>query len=454
MKYLLAAAAAASFVLAQAPPAPATLAIRDARVVTVSGAVLDKGTVVIRDGLIDAVGADAAVPPGAWIVEGEGLTVYPGLIDALSSWGLPNNLGPQQGGGRGGRGGPQAPPNAPGGRTVQTNSALDRPATTSWIKAGDELVPDAAALERSRNAGFTNALAFPMRGIFAGQGSAINLAGTLPREMVLEPALGQYITMNPSGTGYPASLMGTISYIRQVYWDAARYKLIEEDYARDPSGKKRPDYDRALEGVLESQRILLPADNRVQIDRMLRFADELKQSAILYGMEEGYRSTDLLKAANATVLVSLKWPEKPRDPDPAAVESLRTLEDRDKAPSTPAELVKAGIRFAFYTGGQDQPRDIQKAVKKAIDAGLSRDDAVRALTLWPAQIFGLDGRLGSIEKGKIANLVLTCGDIFDDDTKVEMVFIDGKQYRPPPEPPKPSPNKPKPSAAKPEGDPR
>jgi imidazolonepropionase-like amidohydrolase len=261
--------------------------------------------------------------------------------------------------------------------------------------------------------------------------------------MVLESAVGQYITLDPSGVGYPASLMGTISYIRQVYLDAGRYQRVKQDYAADPRGKKRPDYDRALEGVLQSQRILLPADSRVEIDRMLHFAAELKQPAILYGLEEGYRSVDLLKAANATVLISLKWPERPRDSDPAAVESLRTLQNRDQAPSTPAELAKGGVRLAFYTDGTNQPRDIQKAVKKAIDAGLSRDDAVRAMTLLPAQIFGVDDRLGSIERGKIANMVLTRGEIFDDKTNVAMVFIDGRQYRPPPEPAKPEPAKPK-----------
>jgi hypothetical protein len=444
MKALLALLAAACFAQAQpppqAPPAPSTLAIRDARIVTVSGATLDKGTVVIRDGLIADVGPGAAIPAGAWIVDGEGLTVYPGLIDALSVWGLPAALTPATGG-RGGRGGAPQPaaPNAPAGRAQQTNSPLDRPATTSWLRAGDELQPNETVFERARTAGFTSAAAFPTRGIFAGQGSLINLAGSAPRDMVLEPALGQYITMNPSGTGYPASLMGTISYIRQVYLDAERYRLLQEDYARDPRGKKRPDYDRALEGVLASRRILLPAGSRVEVDRMLRLAQELKQPALLYGLEEGYRSADLLAAANATVLVSLRWPERPRDPDPAAVESLRTLENRDRAPSTPAELIRAGVRFAFCTGGLEQARDIQRAVKKAIDAGLSRADAVRALTLWPAQIYGVDSRLGSIEPGKIANLAVTRGEIFDDNTKVEMVFIDGRQYRPPPEPAKPKP---------------
>jgi imidazolonepropionase-like amidohydrolase len=269
-----------------------------------------------------------------------------------------------------------------------------------------------------------------MRGIFCGQGSVVNLAGDKPAAMVLAPSAGQFLTMSPSGNGFPAALMGTIAYIRQIYLDARYYSALKDAYARDPRSMRRPDYDRALEGVLESKRILLPASRVVEIDRMLRFAAELGQPAILYGMQEGFRATELLKNVkpNTSVLVSLKWPERPRDANPADVDSYRDLELRDRAPSTPAALGKAGIPFAFYSDGLDQPRDLQKAVNKAIAAGLSRQDAVRALTLTPAEIYGVADRIGSIEKGKIANLVVTRGELFEDTTKVEMVFIDGRRY--------------------------
>jgi imidazolonepropionase-like amidohydrolase len=395
---------------------PQAIAIRDAAIVTVSGETIAKGTLVIRDGLIEAAGADTAIPPGAWIIDGQGLTVYPGLIDAASSWGMPANLLP----GRGGRGGQPAPPPARGPE--------DRPASTTWVKAADEFQTADPRLERARAAGFTSAVVFPMRGIFCGQGAVINLAGDRLREMVIEPSVGQFLTMTPARDGFPAALMGVIAYIRQIYLDAQYYTTLKDAYARDPRGMRRPDYDRVLEGVLESKRVLLPANRAVEIDRMIHFAAELHQPAVLYGMQEGYRATEALKPSGAPVLVSLKWPERPRDANPDEIESRRTLEVRERAPSTPAELVKAGVRFAFYSDGLDQPRDLQKAVKKAIDAGLSRQDAVKALTLEPAEIFGVSDRLGSIEKGKIANLVVTRGELFDDMAKIEMVFIDGRRY--------------------------
>lgn len=257
--------------------------------------------------------------------------------------------------------------------------------------------------------------------------------------MVIASPLGQYITLASSGFsgGFPGSLMGAIAYIRQVYIDADQYKAAKALYAKNPRGLTRPDYDRALEGVLESPRALLPASRAVEIARMIRFGEELKQPFILYGLNEGYRSADLLKQAGAPVLVSLKWPEKTRDGDPEEVETLRALETRASAPGTPAALARAGVMFAFYTDGVATPRDVMKAVRKAIDAGLTQDDAVRAMTLSAAKIYGLEDRLGSVEKGKIANLVVTKGDLFQDKTEVKYVFVDGQKFEPAEETPAP-----------------
>ena len=428
---------------------PSAVAVRNARIVTVSGPALDKGTVVLRNGLIESVGANVTVPADAMVVEGEGLTVYPGLIDGLSTWGMPGAApaAATATAGRGGRGQTTttlattpAAPTAQAATSTRVRGPEDRPATTSWVKAADEISPTDRRIETARSAGFTTAVSFPTTGIFAGQGAVIDLlSGQKAGEMVVASPAGQYISLSRGGGfgggmggGFPGSLMGVISYVRQIHLDAAHYQLVKEAYARDPRGMARPEYDRALEGVLESKQILLPANRLVEIDRMLRFAAELKQRAILYGARESYRpeAADLLKKAGAPVLVSLHWPEAPRDANPEDVESLRTLETRDQAASAPALLKKAGVQFAFYSDGLEQPRDLQRAVKKAIDAGLSREDALRALTLAPAEIYGVADRLGSIEKGKIANLVVTKGDLFDDQTRVQFIFVDGRKYTP------------------------
>lgn len=434
----------AAYALADNPPA---VAIRNAKIVTVSGATIAKGSVVIRKGLIEAVGENVQIPGDALVVDGEGMTVYPGLIDPLSTVGMPGAAAGGGGGARGGGGrGAQAQANplaalaATAAAQPRSNGPQDRPQTTSWSIAADEISPSDRRIETVRGAGVTTAVTFPTRGIFAGQGSVIDLAtAEKSGELVVESPVGQYINIGRGGGfggGFPSSLMGIIAYVRQLYIDADYYKMQKDTYAKNPRGMERPSYDRALEGVLDSKRILLPANREVEIDRIIRLAADLKQPAIIYGAREAYRpeAVALLKKAGLPVLVSMKWPTPPTGPDVhLEEESMRQLETYDLAPSAPAQLQKAGVKFALYADGVDTPRELQRAVKKAMDAGLTREQALRAMTLTPAEIYGVSDRLGSIEKGKIANLVVTRGDIFENSTKVEMIFVDGRKYAPPAE---------------------
>ena len=424
---------------------PSAVAIRNAKIVTVSGATIAKGTVVLRKGLIEAVGENVQVPADAWVVDGEGMTVYPGLIDPLSTVGIAGAASAAGATGRGGGGRNQTQANplaalaAAAVTQPRSNGPQDRPQTTSWIVAADEISATDRRIETVRGAGVTTAVTFPTRGIFGGQGSIVDLA-TADRagELVVESPVGQYISIGRGGGGgggggFPGSLMGIIAYVRQMYIDADYYKMQKEAYAKNPRGMERPQYDRALEGVLDSKRILLPANREVEIDRIIRLAADLKRPTIIYGAREAYRpeAVALLKKAGLPVLVSMKWPTAAAGPDAhLEEESMRQLETYDLAPSAPAQLQKAGVKFALYSDGIDTPRELQRAVKKTMDAGLTREQALRALTLTPAEIYGVSDRLGSIEKGKIANLVVTRGDIFENNTKVEMIFVDGKKYTP------------------------
>lgn len=414
--------------------APSAIAIRNARIVPVSSPAIAQGTVVLRNGLIEAVGANVQIPPDAWVIDGNGLTVYPGLIDALSTLGIPQPP-PRPATPRPATGAAPAFTAPPAPTTPPARGPEDRPNTTSWLRAADLVKPTDSRLESARDAGFTTAVTFPEHGIFAGQGAVVDLAGDTSGAMVVAPDVGQYLTLQSNGFfgGYPGALLGVIAYIRQVYIDADYYKKAEARYRANPRGIARPAYDRALEGVLNSPRELIPVTRRIDIDRWLRLSAEMKLHPVLYGAVEGYRSADLLKDTGVPVLVNLKWPEKPRDSDPENVDSLRTLENRAYAPKTAAVFAQNGIKFAFYAGGIDRRSDLLKAVKRAIDAGLSPDDALRAMTLSPAEIYGVADRMGSIEKGKIANLVVTDGDLFKNGSKVKYVFVDGRKFEPVPE---------------------
>jgi imidazolonepropionase-like amidohydrolase len=407
----------------------AAVAIKDARVITVSGEELPKATVVMRNGLITDVGVAAGVPADAWVIDGNGLTIYPGFIDALSTWGIPAPPAARGGGGT-------TQPAAAAATTTTEPRARgpeDRPQTFSYERAADLVTPTDSRLEIARAAGFTTAATYPTRGIFQGLGAMIDLAGQRGRDMVIVQPIGQQISFRQGGfgrTGFPGSLMGNISYVRQLFLDLDQYQQAKQIYASNPTGNRRPEYDHALEGLAESPRLLLPAGESQQIDRMLHFAPELKKPFLLYGLHEAYERIDLLKQTNAPLLVSLKWPEKPKDGDPSEIPSFRELTIRDRAPSVPGLLAKAGVRFAFYSDGIESAAELKKALKKALDAGLSRADAIRALTLNAAEIYGVADRLGTIEKGKIANLVVTKGDAFEEKTTVEYVFVDGQEFHP------------------------
>lgn len=428
---------------------PPVFAIRGARIVPVSGPPIENGTVLIRDGLIVAVGANVDIPKAAAVIDGKGLTVYPGLIDALSTVGLPETAAAatQVTVGRGTPSPAPTPTPAPAVAAAparQSQGPEDRPQTTTWVNAADEISPSDRRIETARNGGFTTALVAPSRGIFAGYGAVVDLAGERPNAMVVKTPAALYMSFGGGGYGggmgggFPGSLFGTLAYVRQTFLDLKHYQQEWAAYNAQQRGHKRPGYDRALEGLqaVAAGRapLLIPAQSAVQIRRYLDFGAELGAPFMLYGVQEAYREgvPELLAGRKATVLVNAKWPEPERDTDPEADEALRVLRLRDRAPSAPAALQKAGVRFAFYSDGA-APRDVLRNVKRAVDAGLPAAAALRALTLTPAEIFGVNDTLGSIEPGKAANLVVADGDLFAERTRIKYVFVDGKKFTVPEE---------------------
>jgi len=402
---------------------PRTFAIRGAKVVPVSSAPLENATVVVSRGIITAVGTNVTIPPDAWVIDGKGLTIYPGLIDGFTDVGVA--LAPAAAPVGDGTGRPQQ---------IVSRGPEDRPATTPWRSAADEVNASDPRVETWRSAGFTTVIAAPKGGMFPGQAAVLDLGGERPGDLVVKSPVAIPVSLQAPGgfRSFPGSVMGGIAYVRQVWLDTNWDTQAEAIYEKNPRGLERPKYDRsdaALAAALSKRAVvLIPGNTSLQIRRALRLIEEWKLNAVLYGAQMSYEVTPEIASKKMPVLVDLKWPEAEKDGDPEATPSLRTLRFRDRAPSSPAALGKAGVKFAFYSGGITAPKEILPAVKKSIDAGLSSEAALRALTLSPAEIFGVAETLGSIENGKIANLVVTDGDLFDKKTKVKIVFVDGRKY--------------------------
>lgn len=407
-----------------------TYAITNARIVTVSGPVIERGTVVIRDGLIAAVGADAAVPADARVIDGNGLTIYPGLIDANTSLGIPE---------------PSPSPSPAAGQGGGFVAALLRPATTSTATtnstqpaglqaetlAEDLIKPGGDPIEAERSAGITTALTVPRTGIWIGQSALINLAGDTPQQMILRSPVAMHVGFTPLRGGYPGSLMGVFATLRQMLLDAARYREAQRIYEQSPRGLRRPSPDRSLEALLPvidgRMPVVMYADREREVQRALDLAQEFKLKVIIAGGTESWKLADRLQKENVPVLLSLNFPRRTTAAMPEAdPEPLRVLRERVAAPKTAGKLAAAKVRFAFQSGGMTTITDFVANAAKAIENGLSKDDALRAFTIRPAEIFGVADRLGSIETGKIANLTLMRGDLFDRNSRVTHVFIDGR----------------------------
>jgi len=415
---------------------PQYFAIRGAKVVPVAGPPIENATIVISRGLITAVGKDIAIPPEAWVIEGKGLSVYPGLIDSFTDVGLPVAVPAS------GEGGPRRP-TSEGARGPE-----DRPYSTPWRSAADEASLSDKRIETWRSAGFTTVVSAPKGGIFPGQAAVLDLAGERAGDLVVKSPVAIPVTFQTSGGfggGFPSSIMGSLAYIHQVWLDTEWSVKAQATYEKNPRGVARPRYDRTEAAIAEALEdhalVLIPANNSIQLRRALELVDRWNVKGAIYGGQMAYEVAPEIAAKKLSVLVNLKWPEAEKDTDPEDKPALRTLQFRDRAPSSPAALAKAGVKFAFYSGGITAPKDTLKAAKKSIDTGLAPDAALRALTLSTAEIFGVADRLGSIENGKIANLVVTDGDLFEEKTKIKMVFVDGRRFEvrepeKPKEPPK------------------
>ncbi len=402
---------------------PPVFALRNATVVVGNGIVLENATVVVRDGLIEAAGPDIPIPSNAWVMDLKGQYLYPGFIDCLSEVGLSRE---QQAAERPAASGAREEPPAPEGGML------------AHVRAVDLLDSESKDFEAWRESGLLTLHVGPSKGIFAGQTAVINLNNGDRRRMTVAASVAARASFEAnSRNAYPGSLLGVMAVLRQSLLDARRYGEATSVYANNPRGLKRLDHDRTLEAlqpVLQRHSpLIFPCKREREIRRAVLLAREQSIDCIVAGGFEADRAAQLLREANVPVLVSLNFPHKEKENNPEAEESLDQLQYRHHAPRAAGLLEKAAVRFGFYSDGLKNPRDFLKNLRLATRNGLSREMAIRAATLTAAQILGIDQQLGSIENGKIANLLISEGDILDEKSKLTHVFVDGEIFEVPAE---------------------
>jgi imidazolonepropionase-like amidohydrolase len=395
-----------------------TYAVVDCTIIPLNGSQVDNGVIIIRNGLIEAIGpkANIQIPEEAEIIDAKGLYAYPGLIDAHSKLMLvtPKSEARNQG---------QTPSSKPG----------DSP---SWQKADfmvlDHIVPKKSVLDGLRKMGITTTCIAPDKNIFAGQSVIVNLNSDNRNRMVLENPFGLHINFVTSRGEYPSSLMGTMSVLRQSFLDVEHYHMHSTQYAKSPLGLKRPEFDPFLETlipyVVRKKPIVFNCANLEDIKRAVRLSEEFELNSYISGANEAWRVAGLIKKTEAPLLVSLKFTPPFTSKFINQGEDLKKKAEEEIYPANAYNLYKEGIPFALTSNGLSKPSDILKNAKKAIEVGLPKNEALKAMTIHPARALGIDNILGSLEKGKIANIILTSGEIFGEKSQVRRVFVDGISF--------------------------
>ncbi|MBI2900319.1 MAG: amidohydrolase family protein [Planctomycetes bacterium] len=405
---------------------PPPVAIRGATVVMEPGRTLENATVVLRGGLIEAVGADAAVPGDAKVIDGKGLFVYAGFIDAHARFGLlstrltADEIAAREG---------ERPDFArePLFRMQDANRRGIRPD----LAACELAVPSEGEIRKWHAAGFAVAVTAADEEYVSGTSAILSLSGAPRRESILTPRWGMHASFRAYGDGYPRTVMGALAHLRQLLLDAGDYRKKWADYRSSPQGKSRPPYDPALEAlfpVLDRELpLVFEADTENEIVRALDFSAEFRLRLVLSGAGEAYKVVG--RVAYLPILLDVGLPKEPKArkdddrPKKLIEEEKRLREERVRCA---IRLAASEIPFAFATH-RASPADLLENVAKLVECGLSREDAIEALTSAPARILGLD-RLGTIEPGKFAHLTVLTAPLGDKKAKVRYVIADGRLF--------------------------
>jgi len=406
---------------------PQVHALVNARIVPGPGQLIDQGTIVLRDGNIEAVGAGVAVPADARVWDYDGMTVYAGLIETYSQVGLD-----------------QPEEQEPASNSSETESGIDHwnPMVHPQDHTADLYGPEEEALKTLRALGFTAALVAPDRGIFRGSSVLVSLGDGKPNHNILSKEVAQHLAFARSRDRslYPSSLMGTIALMRQTFLDAEWYQQAHTAYNLNPTGQPPPEENQALaaleRAVQGQQPVMIAVQDDLAFLRAVKIAQEFDLQLWVRGSGHEYRQLDLIRAANLPVILPLNFPEDPQveTPEEALNVSLMELRHWDAAPENPQRVQAAGIPFTLTSSGLKKPEDFHARVRQTISRGLERDVALAALTTTPARLLGMSWQLGSIEAGKLGHLLVTDGELFAEKTKVMAVWIDGKPYEVNPRP--------------------
>lgn len=394
---------------------PQVHAFTNATIVTSPGNTLTNATLVVRNGVIEAVGRNVRVPADARVWNLQGRTIYPGFIDAHS------HVGMQE---------PRV--------ELDRGNASWNPQLRAHLLASAEFNADGDGSDALRKAGFTTAASVPTLGIFRGQAAVFSLNNGAPADRLIRDGAAQSVSLTQSrefGFTYPTSPIGVMAMIRQTLSDARWHHDAHEAFRRTPNGLTRPEHNAVLASLSDAARGTQPLVFDVRSDeevlRALRIAAEFNLTRPwIKGSGHEYRIADYLKTQRFELILPIELPSKPdiETPEDALNASLAELRHWYLAPENPARLAAEGIRFSFTASGLTNPAHILRNLRYMVHAGLDPATALSALTTHPAALLGIDATHGTLERGKTANFIITDGEVFTPGTRILDVWTDGHRH--------------------------
>ncbi len=389
-------------------------ALTNARVVTAPGQVIDGATIVIRNGIIQSVERGGQAPAGARVWDVSGQTVYPGFIDAHADLGMDD---------------------VPEGGDVGPTHW--NPQVRAWFSTTRNLNDDATRRAALRSQGFGTALAVPTQGIFRGTASVVNLGEGGVRDRVIRPDIAQAVGFGRSfqlGGAYPNSDMGVMALMRQTLMDAEWYIRAWDAYEQSGRAFLPPETSEALAALRSSiagnQPVIFETGSEEEYLRAITITEEFGLDSWFRGSGREYTLIDVVQGRSEPLIIPLNFPDAPNVANPEAQlnASLAALRHWYLAPTNPARLAEAGVPFAITTDGLASMNEFLTNLRTAVARGLSPDAALAALTTTPASMLGIERTHGTIAAGKVANLVVTEGDLFTEEATVLDVWVQGQPY--------------------------
>lgn len=389
-----------------------TYAITNARIETVSDGTIENGTIVIQGDRIIAVGKNVTIPAGAQIIDGTGMHVYPGMIDSGTSLGLTEI-----------------------GSIAETDDTNEVGDITPHMDALTAINPNATAIPVTRLSGVTTVIAEPAGGLLPGTAAMINLFGYTAEQMQAGNAkmLVLQFPVKPTGGGFggrggfgdggnsdpEADYKKAMDKLNEVWDRAELYNRIEEAYQANPQGKERPVYAPEMDAIrpvlLGTRTLMVKVDQEAAILAAIEWVKHRKiQKVVFSGVSEGWRVADKLAEAGISCLVG-----------PMLATPTRGSDRYDRAYANVGLMSQAGVKVAIRSGESENVRNLPFNAGFAAAYGMGKEAALRAVTLGPAEIFGIDNDFGSLTVGKKANLFISDGDPFETSTNILALFIDG-----------------------------